>query len=85
MSGGNGKKHSHPGSLRVLSLQRYKSFPGEVRHEDRVFDNLQNEAGKVEVCATTCLMYGKGRCGSTGKKAPIDNYCEAQLISRRER
>ena len=86
MAGGFGKRHGHPGSLRVFSLQRYKSFENEIKGDDQAFGNLTTTES-IQKCTSSCLMFNikTKRCDAIGATAPEGDNCKAQLISRRER
>jgi len=83
MTGGYVRKHHHPSSLRVFSLQLSKKGGINIKYLDKIYEKLSES--KVQECSTHCEAYVNKWCESIGKIAPLGKGCEAQLISRRER
>lgn len=83
MTGGYIRKHHHPSSLRVFSLQLSKKGKVNIEYLDEIYEKLSES--KIQKCSKHCEAYINKWCEAIGKIPNLEKDCEAQLISRRER
>jgi hypothetical protein len=75
--------HRHYRSTKAVEVDLSAQGNGGVLEDTRlaqIFDDLRKT--NVTICETSCPMYIKGRCFSTGNTAPVGEECELQRISR---